>query len=212
MTPAPKPPVAVVCRWSAGFFLAPPDRAALALYREPAGETLLAALETEPALAAPLRDLRGMIAPGADLAAAADRLATAHSGAFLIGGHRSAPPYASVWLSPRGLLYQEPAREMNRLLAAVDLGLPDDVSEPHDHLSFQLNLLAELEEREQGGAALPVPPQVFLRDQILSWLPDFAAACKGLREPFFYAGLASALTEYLLEKSMETEGVTGPFT
>jgi TorA specific chaperone len=212
MAPATKPPVAVVCRWIAGLFLAPPDRAALALYREPAGEALLAALETEPALAAPLQQLREMTAPGADLAAAADRLATAHSGAFLVGGHRSAPPYASVWLSPRGLLYQEPAREMNRLLAAVDLGLPDDVSEPPDHLSFQLNLLAELEERGKDGTALPISPQVFLRDQVLSWLPDFAAACEGLREPFFYGGLAAALNDYLLEKSMETEAVTGPFT
>jgi TorA specific chaperone len=203
MTPAETSPLAVVCRWAAGFFLAPPDHASLALYREPTGAALLAALETEPTLAAPIQDLRAMTAPGADLAAAADRLAVAHSGAFLIGGRRSAPPYASVWLSPRGLLYQEPARAMNRLLAAVDLGLPEEASEPPDHLSFQLNLLAELVDRENGGLAVPLTAQGFLRDHLLTWLPDFAAACRRLREPFFYAGLAAALNEYLNQKNNE---------
>lgn len=210
-TPATAP-ATVVLRWIAGLFLAPPDRAALTAYREEPGRALLALLGAEPALAAPLRDLRGMIAPGADLAAAADRLAAAHSAAFLVGGRRAAPPYASVWLSPRGLLYQEPARAMNRLLAETGFSLPDTVKEPPDHLGFQLDLLAELETRAAEGAPVPISPERFRNDHLLSWLPAFAEACNGLREPFFYAGLASALTSYLSERKGKNEGAQAPFT
>ena len=194
------PPAAFVYRWMAGLFLAPPDADALADYRGPEGQSLLDRLAADPALSLPANDLRALTSPGSDLAAAADRLATAHAGAFLVGGRRSAPPYASVWLSPRGLLYQEPAREMTRLLAAAGLSLPDDVPEPPDHIGFQLNLLADLDERERAGTPLPIAPEQFISSHLMPWLPQFATACAALREPFFYAGLAAALNSYLSDK------------
>lgn len=193
-------PVDAVCRWMAGLFLAPLDREALAAYRGAEGHAMLVSLEVEPSLAKPVRDMRVMTAPGANLGAEADRMASAHSGLFVVAGSRAAPPYASVWLSERGLLYQEPARAMNRLLGELDIALRDEIREPPDHLSFQLNLLAELEVRKRAGASVPVAPGAFIRDHLMTWVPAFVRACARARTPFFYPGLATAMQAYLIEK------------
>ncbi|HCQ66509.1 MAG TPA: hypothetical protein DIU07_15780, partial [Rhodobacteraceae bacterium] len=144
-------PAAFVYRWMAGLYLAPPDAAALAIYRAPEGRDLMERLAPAPAIAPLVSELAALTGPDSDLDAAAGRLAAAHAAAFLVGGRRGAPPYASVWLSERGLMYQEPARAMTRLLAAAGLALPENVPEPPDHIGFQLNLLAELDERHRAG-------------------------------------------------------------
>ncbi len=194
------PPADFVYRWLAGLFLAPPDAAALAAYRGPEGSALLDHLSAVPALAPPASELRALSATGSDLQEAAARLGAAYAAAFLVGGRRSAPPYASVWLSERGLLYQEPAREMTRLLAAAGLSLPEEVPEPPDHVGFQLNFLAELDALHSVGQDAPLTPQAFIDAHLLTWLPDFAAACARLREPLLYAALAKATLDYLTEK------------
>lgn len=200
-------PATFVYRWFAALFLAPPDATALASYRSAQGTALLARLAAEKALARPVAELRALSGEGADLNEAASRLAAAHSGAFLVGGPRSAQPYASVWLSPRGLLYQEPAREMTRLLADVGLTLPVGASEPPDHIGYQLDLLAELEDRRDATEPLPITPSAFLRDHLLIWVPAFATACAGLKNPLFYPSLSRALSEYLVANIKQNEEV-----
>lgn len=192
-------PSAFVYRWMAGLFLAPPDAAALTAYAGTEGQVLLDRLARVPALARPAAELHALSGAG-DLDAAAGQLAAAHAAAFLTGGRRSAPPYASVWLSQRGLLFQEPARAMTRLLAAAGLALPEGLPEPPDHIGFQLNLLAELSDRHRAGSAVPIAPDAFVRDHLMTWLPDFAAACARLREPLLYATLASAAQTYLSDQ------------
>jgi len=84
--------------------------------------------------------------------------------------------------------------------AAAGLTLPGEVPEPPDHIAFQLNLLAELHERQRAGAEAPISPEAFVRDHIEPWLPDFAAAARRLRTPLLYAALATATLDYLSEK------------
>lgn len=194
-------PAAFVYRWMAGLYLAAPDAEGLAAYRTSEGETLLDRLAQIPALSPLIAELRDLTGPGCDLEDAATRLSAAHSAAFLTGGRRSAPPYASVWLSERGLMYQAPARAMTRLLAETGLTLPDDVPEPPDHIGFQLNLLAELDQRARAGIDVPLAPETFIRDHMLSWLPDFAMAAASLRKPLLYAALAVSTLDYLSEIS-----------
>lgn len=193
-------PRTFVCRWIAGLFLVPPDASALGAYQGPEGLALLASLAREPALAPAARDLAALTAPGADLTLAAGRVAAAHSAAFLVGGRRTAPPYASVWVDDRGLLYQEPARRMARLLEAAGLVLPPEVREPPDHIGFQLNLLAELVDRARAGQSVPLAPADFVRDELMPWLPRFADACAQTRSSLLYAALARATLDYLSEK------------
>jgi TorA-specific chaperone len=194
-------PAAFVYRWMAGLYLAPLDAAGLAAYRSHEGRALLERLAQVPALAPVVAELAALTGPDSDLDAAAGRLAAAHAAAFLVGGRRGAPPYASVWLSDRGLMYQEPARAMTRLLAAAGLTLPEDVPEPPDHISFQLNLLAELDERHRAGDEAPLAPDAFVRDHMLTWLPDFATAAARLRDPLLFAALAEATLGYLTDKA-----------
>lgn len=193
-------PAAFVYRWMAGLYLAPPDAEGLAAYRSPEGQALLKRLAQSPDLTPLVEELAELTGSDSDLEETAGRLAAAHAAAFLVGGRRGAAPYASVWLSERALMYQEPARAMTRLLAATGLTLPDDVPEPPDHIGFQLNLLAELDERQRSGAPAPLAPDAFIRDHVLTWLPAFAAAATRLREPLLYPALAAATLGYLTEK------------
>lgn len=188
---------AFVCRWAGALFFDPPSATTLAAYQTSNGQTVLAALMADSALGPTGAILADLVATDADLVASADRLRTAHSRAFLIGGMRAAPPYASVWLSPRGLLWQEPARDMARLLALSGLSVEQTSGQPPDHLSIQLNLLSELIEAEASDKPMPVSAAAFAQDQIMTWLPAFADACDRVRTPFFYPNLARGLLSYL---------------
>lgn len=190
-------PAPFVCRWAAALLLQPPDAAALAAYRAPEGAQLLAALCADPALGPAGRVLAALIDAQMRLDAAADRLTTAHSRAFLVGGPRAAPPYASVWRSPKGLLWQEPARAMLKLLAETGVAVDAALSEPPDHLGIQLDLLAVLLEREARGEAVPLPAAVFARSHLLSWLLKLANALEHGRAPFFYPDLVAGLDGFL---------------
>ena len=198
-----------LCRWAAALFLAPPGVKALAVYRGQDGQALLEAIAARPELARTAALLSEATATNADLAQSAARFAAAHARAFLTATRRSVPPYASFWLSERGLLFQEPARAMNRLLATLGLRPGDTVKEPADHLSIQLDLLARLIEHERDGQATPISAQAFARDHIMTWLPAFSAACEGLAEPYFYADLAGGLARMLADH-LENAAVPAP--
>lgn len=197
-----------LCRWAAALFLAPPGVKALAVYRGRDGQALLEAIAARLELARAAA-LLAEAAADADLAQSAARFAAAHARAFLTATRRSVPPYASFWLSERGLLFQEPARAMNRLLATLGLRRGDTVKEPADHLSIQLDLLARLIEHERDGQATPISAQAFVRDHIMTWLPAFSAACEGLAEPYFYADLARGLARMLADH-LENATVPAP--
>ncbi|WP_371225044.1 TorD/DmsD family molecular chaperone [Roseovarius sp. 2305UL8-3] len=176
-------PLALSYRWLAQFFLSPPSAEQLEQYRGPDGQQVLSACRSVPALAPVVGLLDAMIAPGQDLEAEQKGFARAFSQAFDVGGPRSAPPYASVYVSERGLLCQEPTREMNRILSGLQMTLPGGVNEPSDHIAIQLHVAAELCDREQAGQHLPIPTVAFLEQHLLNWLPEFADRCARLSGP-----------------------------
>ena len=183
-------------RWLAQFFLSPPI---LARYREPQGRAFLALCKTVPELAPCVKLLEDMTAPQRNIEEAQAQLTQAHTRAFAIGGPLSAPPYASVYLSERGLLFQEPTREMNRLLGELDLSMPETLTEPADHLGIQLLVAAELHDRELSGRPGPVRAADFLKNHLLNWLPQFIINCNALQQaplivPFVRAVQALAHT------------------
>ncbi len=190
-------PLPLICRWAAALMLRAPDATELATYRTPEGVAFLQALRADGALAPVGAVLAGLVADEAALPASARRLEIAHSRAFLMGGPRAAPPYASVWLSPRALLWQQPARDMARLLAETGLVIEDDTREPPDHLAIQLDLLAVLTEREAAGAPVPISVAGFIRRHLLTWLPELAEALNRGEAPFFYPELVAAIDAYL---------------
>lgn len=120
---------------------------------------------------------------------AAATLSVAFAGLFLGGGlRRSAPPYASAYLSETGRLYQEPARAMGALLRRADFRL-SRLGEAPDHLGVQLELLAALAERDDESAA-DLMKEV-RQKWVIPWIPAFLADCKAYDESGFYTASAA---------------------
>ncbi|MET1412011.1 molecular chaperone TorD family protein [Roseibium sp. HPY-6] len=190
----------IAYRWLAQFFLCPP---ALETYCNPEGQAFLSSCKTLPELAPCARLLEDMTAPTTDLEAAQARLTRAHNKAFAVGSSLSAPLYASVYLSERGLLFQQPARDMNRLLAKLGLSVPGTLNEPPDHLGIQLQVAAELCDRALSGNPCPVTAAHFLGDYVLTWLPHLLERCATQKEatlivPFVRAALSLAQSDAAL--------------
>ena len=186
-----------VCRWAASLLLVPPCTDALATYATAEGSMLLAALRGDPALAQTGEALSALTEAPDGLEIAASRLAAEHSRAFLVGGPQAVPPYASVWRSEKGLLWQEPARQMARLLRETGLVIDTGTPEPPDHLAIQLNLLAALLEREAEGGETPLPAAEFAHEHVMSWVPDLATALRRRGYTVFYGGLIEGLIGFL---------------
>lgn len=131
--------------------------------------------------------------PAAELAAFAPALglgeavlARFYARLFLIGGPGSVPPYESCFVDPAGRLQASPVVAMTALLRAHGLAPAAGWREPLDHVSVQLELLAELIlERNAFGERL-------LRERHLRrWIPAFAWALERHDQSGLYA--ASAL-------------------
>ncbi len=136
----------------------------------------------------------------------ASTLGTAYGRLFLgVGAYEVAPPYRSVYSSAGGLLCQQATAEMERVLRQHRLRLQDKVKEPSDHLSIQLEVMAQLALRFAEVAEDPASNLIhlqqeqadFLAGQLLCWLPAFAQRVIEVDDQGFYAGLASVLLRVL---------------
>tara|TARA_R110002020_G_scaffold203246_2_gene406726 strand:- start:6937 stop:7653 length:717 start_codon:yes stop_codon:yes gene_type:complete len=181
---------AVGYRWLAQFFLHRPSLSDLEQYRGEDGRQFLAACKAVPALSTLAELIETATATDECLAQLQAGLARAVSQAFDMAGPRTAPPYASIYLSERGLLFQQPTRDMNRILGLLRMNLPEGLNEPADHLGIQLNVAAELCDREAAGQPFTVSSTLFLETQVLSWLPAFVDRCSRLPEPGLVCMLA----------------------
>lgn len=173
-------PRAVAYRWLAQFFLCPPDKTTLESYRSVEGQQFLTGLQSDPALAPLAGWMKDAMADADAIEDLQVKIASAFTGAFDMGGPRAALPYASVYLSENGLLFQKPTRDMIALLKKMQMQLLDGMNEPPDHLGVQLHVAAELIEREEQGQNMPISSAEFLDQQVLTWLPEFIQRCATL--------------------------------
>ncbi|WP_170755877.1 molecular chaperone [Ruegeria lacuscaerulensis] len=185
-------PRSATYRWLAQLLLCPPTRPELLAYRSDDGLRFLAECTTFPALKPLVQWITDEMAEGQDLDALHDRIVRAYSRIFDMGGKHGALPYASIYLSDSGRLFQQPARDMAALLQELDMRLPTDLKEPPDHLAVQLQVMAELLDRADQGDDLPLTPSEFLDRYVLTWLPQFAHRCEQQRDPALIAETARA--------------------
>jgi TorA maturation chaperone TorD len=136
----------------------------------------------------------------------ASRINVAHTAMFYgVGGFDTASPYRSVYSSERGLLCQKETAEMERVLRQHRLRLDDKVKEPSDHLSIQLEVMAQLalrfaEAAQQGSNNLTTLQEEqadFLSNQLLTWLPTFVRRVVEVDTLGFHAGLVCVLLGFL---------------
>ena len=103
------------------------------------------------------------------------------------------PPWESVYTSPKRLMMQESAAQVRELYEQAGLSLGTDDVMP-DHIGAELNFLAVLLDRRQGGGeqteALTVILENLLHDHLLQWTPKFIRDMENAAETGFYKTLA----------------------
>lgn len=117
-----------------------------------------------------------------------------------------AVPYASVFLSKKGLLYGPPRAEVLTAFRQQGVGLKDGVDLPEDHLSFELEFMGYLS--DQAASALragdmPAAQQAvaesdrFLKQSILPWTDLLFELAVRLLETRFYQGVVAVTQAWL---------------
>jgi len=127
---------------------------------------------------------------------------------LFIGADKAiAPPWESVYLSGRGLLFQENTLAVRKKYSKYKL-LPERLNkEPDDHIGLELQFMHTLsmmtleavESSDYNKAAALISDQKsFLEDHLLKWAPRFADRLYAGAETFFYQGLAKMLKGFLM--------------
>jgi TorA maturation chaperone TorD len=117
-----------------------------------------------------------------------------------------AVPYASVFLSEKALLNQEPRHEVYRLFRSESIGLKSGVNLPEDHLSFELEFLAVLSERTKKALDAGDTDELirnlelsrdFINGYILTWFFLLRDRALKILKTRFYRGVLEATEGYL---------------
>jgi len=196
---------AALYRWFAMAFFAPPAETEVVDMLEGKTRQLLNSLAAIPGASQGVHAMAEVLASGTP-AELASTLSCAHARLFYgVGGHETALPYRSIYSSERGLLCQQATTEMERVLRQHRLRLEANVCEPSDHLSIQLEVMAQLalrfvessQKSSDALANLRGEQKDFLSAQLLSWLPEFSRRVVDVDDLGFHAGLATVLLAVL---------------
>lgn len=196
---------AALYRWFALAFFAPPTENDVVDMRDGKTQRFLYALAAAPGASLGIHAMADVLTSGTP-AEVTSALGAAHAKLFYgVGGYETASPYRSIYSSDRGALCQQATAEMERVLQQHRLRLEDTVCEPADHLSIQLEVMAQLALRYAETAQhsndtlknLQGEQAEFLDKQLLSWLPAFSRRVVEVDDLGFHAGLASAMQAVL---------------
>ena len=125
---------------------------------------------------------------------------------FLRDNKHSALPYASVYLSHDGLLYQTAQKEMADMLQKEGLAVDKGMGEPADHIAVQLDYLGNLVLRgikasDETDYREGLEKQLaFIDAQLMNWLPRFVKKSLGVGDACFYPAICSLLLSYLQQE------------
>jgi TorA-specific chaperone len=143
----------------------------------------------------------------------AHKLATAFTHLFDgVDGPRTVSLYESAHVSDSGRLFQESARDMDRLLRHSDVSTADALAEPADHLSIELALLARLMRRHDTDGAAHQAQITLLDEHLLVWVPIFVDRCRNADHTGFYAGAAWVLRGFLCARRLALQRDCAPGT
>jgi len=113
-------------------------------------------------------------------------------------GAAQAPPWASVYLSDEGLLFEAETFAVRHAYAAHGLAAPNLNREPDDHIALELEFCATLLTRaldavEAGrsdeAATLEAAHDAFCRDHLLPFAPTFFGLVEQHASTDFYRGV-----------------------
>ncbi|WP_321504461.1 molecular chaperone TorD family protein [Breoghania sp.] len=179
-------------------FGAPLETIDIESIHRPLDEGPLAQLAAIPAIRDAVADLRKTVIAQGEPQKGVSELNKAFCKLFMgLGGPRSAPPYESAYTGD-GRLFQEPAREMEKLLQKQGLAASEDFPEAADHLALELSLMEET--LRLAGLTEDRDDIALVRDlhtRLMGWVPNFAGACVAHDPSGFYARAAQLLLAFL---------------
>ncbi len=117
-----------------------------------------------------------------------------------------AVPYASVFLSKKGLLYGPQRAEALAAFRAQGVGIREGLDIPEDHLAFELEFLGCLAQRaaqalregdNERAADLTETSRAFLEGQVLTWAGLLFDVARQLLTTRFYRGVVDAAEAFL---------------
>lgn len=121
---------------------------------------------------------------------------------LFIGPYRlPCPPWESVYTSPKKLMMQEAAAEVQNIYRATGLTInTSDIM--HDHIGAELNFLSILFLRintEVGGKNDYIKiAEKFLNEHLMKWVPQFTCNMEEAADSLFYKALARATRNVLV--------------
>ena len=143
---------------------------------------------------------------GADKEAVIGDLARQYAFLFLGVGSENVALCESAYRNEGGLLFQNAYFNILEKYREVGLGKREDFPEPEDHLSLELAYMAHLSHRiissietgkeEEAGKYYQYQGS-FLKDHLLSWIPQFAKSLSEISPSPFYKALAYLLEGYI---------------
>ncbi len=125
---------------------------------------------------------------------------------FLRDNKHSALPYASIYLSQDGLLYQTAQKRMADILQKEGLAVDKGMGEPADHIAVQLDYLGNLVLRgikasDETDYREGLEKQLaFINSQVMNWLPGFVKKSLSVGDAYFYPAICSLLLSYVQQE------------
>lgn len=186
---------ALVYGWFSTLYAAELPKQMLASYL--ADDVPLFRAFTALGLGAEVRRLQRSLDSLRDMEDAHLELAADFAQMFLLDAKAGALPYASAYDADNTHLYGPAEARMQSFLAGASLAVRDEFKEPADHLAIYLAVMARLIEEHENAVNIDAAARdqsAFLRDALLTWLPDFDARNQEASPRFdFYPELAALL-------------------
>ncbi|PKG38548.1 molecular chaperone TorD [Psychromonas sp. Urea-02u-13] len=177
--------------WFATLLTKELDKEKLAHYFSGEGVALLTQLGTEPKFEQAVAQIKAALVTIMAIKQPSLELAADFSQLFLTDAKKGAPPYASVYLSETGQLFEKPHHEMLDIFKQQGLMIDPDFKEPADHIAIQLDYLGNLIMKEDENSQQAQTD--FIEHQLLSWLSTFVSATQKVNNSGFYQGICQLL-------------------
>lgn len=197
-------------RWLARVFQRECDDGFLMWYRSEQGLSFLSSLKRSPRFHDGAVKVSNAVRSGTPTDEQVLYLAGCFSSLFYrISPLETAQPYESCYREDEGRLFGKAVTEVQAILAENGLGIVG-FSEPADHISVHLQLMAHFTESLIGHDPSSVAAQrltdakrQFLREHLINWIPAFARDCMRFDKSGLYAGAAGILLALIEEHARE---------
>ena len=171
------------------------DEDQLARYTTGEGKALLDDLAEDPKFSPSVDKINKALAQIGPMEHPALELAADFTELFLMDAKAGASPYASVYQSDGGLLFQKPHDDMVALLKSQGLAVEARFNEPADHIAIQLDYLGNLIIKE-GNQVSPAQA-TFIEQHLLSWVPQFVKSTDKVKNTGFYQGVCQLMLDFI---------------